>query len=347
MGTAQVFVPQQGTVTAIHVGEGQTVARDDVLLTIDTARLTGDGTDVNEVTLKGLSTQKLLLTNQIDAEERSTRTEKARLSAAISSGEAELTQLSSQIRLQEEQIQLAQDLVNSAAKMRAAGYLSAPELYKRQESLLESKQALSSLKQRYAARQTELRQTRSSLEQLPTEFARRIQPLRSELEEIGQRMTEAAGRSSYAIRAPVAGRIANIQATVGQVADPKRLQLNIMPLESPLQAVLYVPTRAVGFVRVGQKVRLLYEAFPYERFGTYSGRVVSVSKTILTEADVSAPLQIQEPSYKVIVALDRPDIDANGQRIPLQTGMLLRADILLEKRKLVALILDPILKIRM
>jgi len=143
MGTAQVFVPQQGAVTAIHVGEGQTVAQGDVLLTIDTAQLTGDGIDVNEARLRGLSTQKLLLRNQIDAEERSMRTEKDRLTAAITSGEAELTQLSSQIKLQEEQIQLAQNLVDSATKMRTSGYLSAPELYKRQESLLASKQALS------------------------------------------------------------------------------------------------------------------------------------------------------------------------------------------------------------
>jgi membrane fusion protein len=141
--------------------------------------------------------------------------------------------------------------------------------------------------------------------------------------------------------------VANIQATVGQVADPKRRQLVILPLEGPLQATLFVPTRAIGFVRPGQKVRLLYDAFPFQRFGTYSGQIVSVSKTILSEAGVAAPLELKEPAYKVIAALDRPDIDANGQKIPLQAGMLLQADILLEKRELIGWLLDPLMNVRM
>ncbi|MGA8691936.1 MAG: HlyD family efflux transporter periplasmic adaptor subunit [Methyloceanibacter sp.] len=347
MGTAEIFVPQPGTVTDVHVAEDQLVDQGDILLTIDTAQIAADGLDVNAAVLKSLIVQKLLLTNQVDAEDRSARAEKARLSAAISSGEAELVQLSSQMHLQEEQIDLAQKLVDTAIKAHSSGYLSDPEFFKRQAELLNAKQGLSSLKQRYAARETELAQTRNSLEQLPTESARRLQPLRSELAQIEQRVAEVGGRRSFAVRAPIAGRIANLQATVGQIADPKRLQLEILPLESPLEATLFVPTRAIGFVRPGQMVRLLYEAFPFQRFGTYSGRVISVSKTILSDAGLSAPVGLKEPAYKVIAALDRPDVDANGQKIPLQAGMLLQADILLEKRELIRWLLDPILNVRM
>ena len=347
MGTAEIFVPQQGTVTEVQVTEDQTVDEGDVLLTIDTSQITADGLDVNAAVLKSLSVQKMVLSSQIEAEDRSARSENDRLAAAIRSGEAELELLTSQIGFQDEQIAIAQKLVETAHKMQAAGYLSTPEVYRREEGLLDAKQTLSSLKQRYSARQTELTQTRSSLQQLPTESARRLQPLRSELAQIDQRIAEVGGRRSFAIRAPIAGRIANLQATVGQIADPKRLQLDILPLKSPLQAVLFVPTRAIGFVRPGQKVRLLYDAFPFQRFGTYSGRVASVSKTILSDAGLSAPVELKEPAYKVIAELDRPDVDANGQKVPLQAGMLLRADILLEKRELIRWLLDPILNVRL
>ena len=346
-GTAEIFVPQQGTVTDVHVVEDQTVAEGDVLLTIDTSQITADGLDVNATVLKSLSAQKMMLTTQIEAEERSTRSEGERLSAAIGSGEAELELLTSQIGFQDEQIILAQKLVITAQKMMASGYISAPELYRREEALLVAKQSLSSLRQRYSARQTELTQTRSSLQQLPTNSARRLQPLRSELSQLDQRMAEVGGRRSFSIRAPIAGRISNLQATVGQIADPKRLQLDILPLKSPLQAILFVPTRAIGFVRPGQKVRLLYDAFPFQRFGTYSGRVISVSQTILSEAGTAAPFELKEPAYKVTAALDRPDVDANGHEVPLQAGMLLRADILLEKRELIRWIVDPILNVRL
>jgi membrane fusion protein len=220
-GTAEIFVPQQGTVTEVHIAEDQLVGEGEVLLTIDTSQITADGLDVNAAVLKSLSVQKMVLTSQIAAEDRSTSAEKDRLAAAITNGEAELAQLTSQMGFQDEQIAIAQKLVDTAHKMQTAGYFSAPEVYRREEALLDAKQALSSLKQRYTARETELSQTRSSLQQLPTESARRLQPLRTELAQIDQHIAEVGGRRSFAIRAPIAGR-ANLQATVGQIADPKR-----------------------------------------------------------------------------------------------------------------------------
>jgi membrane fusion protein len=149
------------------------------------------------------------------------------------------------------------------------------------------------------------------------------------------------------IRAPAAGRISTLQATVGQFADPRRLQMEIVPNESVLQVELFVPTRAIGFVQPGQQVRILYEAFPYQQFGTYSGKVLKISQTILTKSDTFGPIELKEPVYKITATLDRPDIDAYGRRIPLQADMLVRADIILEKRSLIRWLLDPLLSVRM
>jgi membrane fusion protein len=110
---------------------------------------------------------------------------------------------------------------------------------------------------------------------------------------------------------------------------------------------LFVPTRAIGFVQPGQEVRILYEAFPYQQFGTYSGKVLKISQTILTKSDTFGPIELKEPVYKITAALDRPDIDAYGRRIPLQADMLVRADIILEKRSLIRWLLDPLLSVRM
>jgi len=97
----------------------------------------------------------------------------------------------------------------------------------------------------------------------------------------------------------------------------------------------------------GQEVRILYEAFPYQQFGTYRGRVKNISQTILTKSDASGPIELKEPAYRITAALDRPDIDAYGKRIPLQADMLLRADIILEKRSFMSWFLDPLLSLRM
>jgi membrane fusion protein len=74
----------------------------------------------------------------------------------------------------------------------------------------------------------------------------------------------------------------------------------------------------------------MYDAFPYQHFGTYRGEVVKVSQTILTSSDVAGPIKLTEPGYRVTAALDRPNIDAYGKTVPLQPDMLLKADIILE-----------------
>ena len=55
---------------------------------------------------------------------------------------------------------------------------------------------------------------------------------------------------------------------------------------------------------------------------------------------------MHEPAYKVTAQLDRPDIEAYGRRITLQPDMLLKADIILERRSLLQWLFGPLLSIR-
>jgi membrane fusion protein len=212
---------------------------------------------------------------------------------------------------------------------------------------LEHKQALSALNQQVAARRNQLTETRFTLRQLPTVMAQKVQNFRNELAATEQRIAEINGRRAYAIRAPAAGRVSTLQATVGQVADPQRLQLEIIPEGAVMQAELFVPARGIGFVEVGQPVRILYEAFPYQHFGSYRGRVINVSQTILTRADAAGPVEVKEPAYRVTAALEQPEIKAYGKTLTLQPDMLLKADIILENRSLMNWLLSPLRGVRM
>ena len=147
------------------------------------------------------------------------------------------------MKIQQDQIDLAQKLVDTAEKMHAAGYMAAPELYSRREGLLRGKTGAEPAQAALVARDTELAETRSALDQLPAQLARRLQPLQSELAELDRRSAETGGRQSFAVRAPIAGRVANIQAKAGQMADPRRPLLDILPLKSPLQAALRADPR--------------------------------------------------------------------------------------------------------
>ena len=346
-GTSKVFVPQQGTIKEIYVKEGQEVQKGQSLFAIETSQIAANGQDVNTTMLDTLESQRNLLTNQIAAEQERTKSEQERLTALIGGLETEISQLQAQIELQNEQIRVSDGLVSSVTGLRAKGYISELEFRQRELAALEQKQKLNSLNQQLAARHNQLTETRYSLQQLPTVMAQKIQSLRSELSTTEQRITEINGRRAYIIRAGAVGRVSTLQATVGQFADPRRLQLEIVPNDSVLQAELFVPTRAIGFVRPGQKVRMKYEAFPYQKFGTYTGQIIKVSHTIVTSADASGPITLREPVYRVTASLKRTDIDAYGEKIPLQADMLLSADIILEHRSLVGWLLDPLLSVRM
>jgi membrane fusion protein len=345
-GVAKIFLPRAGTVTAVHVRESQEVEEGGPLLTVKIDQTAADGQNVDAAVLATLTRQKEALLEQIAMQEGRAVSETKRLEAQIAGEQEAIAHLEEQIVVQRERARLAQSLVTAIEGLRTKGYISEVDYQHRRESHLESKQNLAALGQQLASRRIELARAVALLEQLPTTIAEKVQALRNLVADAEQRITEIEGRRAYVVRAPIAGRVSALQAAVGRAVDPRQPQLSILPHDSALQAELFVPTQAIGFVRPGQEVRVLYDAFPYQRFGTYGGRVVGVAKTMLTGTDVSVPVSLQQPAYKVTVVLDRQDVTAYGERVPLQPDMLLKADILLDRRPLLIWLLDPFLSAR-
>jgi membrane fusion protein len=346
-GTAKIFAPQRGTVKAVHVEQGSTVREGQPLLTIETDQIAADGLDVNASMLNTLQSQKILIASNISGEEERAGSELERLRALVHGLATEISQLQDQIQLQTERLKITESDLNAADQLRARGIMASVEFKHRQMQVLEQRQAISALNQQLTARKNQITETSFSLRQLPTVMAQKVQTLRNDLAYTEQRIAEINGRRAYVIRAPTAGRISSLQATVGQNADPQRLQLEIIPEHTVLQAELLVPPRAIGFVEAGQPVRILYDAFPYQHFGTYTGHVVKVSQTLLTGSDAAGPIALKEPAYRITAALDRADINANGKKVALQPDMLLKADIILEKRSLMSWLTSPLRGVRM
>jgi membrane fusion protein len=346
-GTAKIFVQHQGIISATHVKEGQSVEEGEALLTVDTTQITTAGTDLNATMLDGLRSQRAFLLNQIKAQEERAGSERARLSVLISGTEEEIAQLQTQITAQSERMRLSHHSFEIGGELKSKGYLAEAELNRRFSATLEQQQILSALRQHLAARQNQLADTRYTLHQLPVTISEKIQAIRTELSAVDQRIAELGGRRAYVVKAPIAGRVSTLQASVGQHADPRRLQMEIVPSGMALQAELFVPTRAAGFVMTGQQIRIMYDAFPYQSFGTYAGRITKISRTLVTAADATGPFVLSEPAYRVTAAVERSHIETKTTTIPLQPDMLLRADIILERRTLVRWLLDPVIGIRM
>jgi membrane fusion protein len=94
---------------------------------------------------------------------------------------------------------------------------------------------------------------------------------------VQQRRIELETQRALIVRAPLSGRIAAIPVFVGAAVDSGSLIAAIIPDESQLRARLFVPTRAIGKVRPGQTVSIRYDAFPYQKYGTFKGQIEDVS----------------------------------------------------------------------
>lgn len=108
----------------------------------------------------------------------------------------------------------------------------------------------------------------------------------------------------------------------------------------------YARYSVAAFVKTGQYVRLLYDGFPYQRFGAGRGKVVQVSQSSIAAADAAAPLAFNEPVYVVRVSLTDPAVTAFGEQVALKPGMTLKANVLLEERTIFEWIFEPLYAVR-
>jgi len=145
------------------------------------------------------------------------------------------------------------------------------------------------------------------------------------------------------LKAPVAGTVTSLTAGVGQTLSPNAALASIVPADSPMEAVLYVPSTAMGFIKQGQSVRVAYDAFPFQRFGQYHGVVSTVSQTDVTLPASSQTSQDRRAVFMVRVALDSPSVKAYGTQIPLRPGHTLTADIEIDRRSVLRWMFDPLL----
>ena len=178
---------------------------------------------------------------------------------------------------------------------------------------------------------------------MPIDKDQRVSKLKGSIGDIDIKLKQTEGQRAYLVSAPMAGRISALQAITGKTADPAIPQMSIVPEGDTLSAELFVPARAIGFVAPGQMVHLHYAAFPYQQFGFGEGKIMTISQTLLKPEQFTGPIAFTGASYRVVVALTRQTVYAYGKEMPLQADMQLEADILFDRRSLLAWILDPLM----
>ncbi|MBX9732307.1 MAG: HlyD family efflux transporter periplasmic adaptor subunit [Sphingomonas sp.] len=342
-GVSPILPTRSGVVAALAVRDGQQVSAGTVLATIRAEEDSAIGPSAAAQIEAAVDQQDSSLSAQIRATNDAANAQLRQIATQQSGIAAEITQLESQIALQRALIASAQNDFDRARKIADRGFISGRDLQIREDTLLGRQQGLAQLNQAFAAKQAALAEADRSATQLAAQARAQSASLAASRAQVAQQAASTAGSRGYVLRAPVAGQVTALTARIGQPANPPSPLMTIMPAGSALRAELAVPSAAIGFVKPGQQVRLAIDAFPYQRFGTVEGRVLTVATSaVRQQAANGGAIAV----YPVTVALERTTVSAFGRREPLVSGMSLTARIVTEKQSLLQWLFEPLFAVQ-
>jgi len=341
-GLIKIYAPLQGVLIKSHVQEGQKVKINDLLFTISTIKMNSDGGDHDLLLLSELEQQKSALTIKIEQEHLLNESRIKSVRKIILGIENELSQLDITIALMSKKLRFSFSDIEKYNSLFSNGYVSKIKLEQAEQVHLENETKLQTFQQQKLQLTNRASEYNLQVVQMPLEWHSRLSDLNNNISKIEQNMVEISGRRHYVIRAPVSGTLTAFQFAVGQVLNSQTPLITILPEGAKLQAELFLPTRAAGFITTKQSVLLKYEAFPYQHYGLHSGEVINIAQVILSPSELPIPLTLKEPVYRVRVDINEQFVNAYGKNFPLQAGMLLDADIVLAQRTLSDWLLEPV-----
>jgi len=345
VGVVKIFVPQSGVVIEKQVVDGQRVQQGQLLYVLSGERHSREG-GIQAAISEQLQMRQHSLQQEYPKTKLLQHRERQSVRKRIEGLEAELAKLAVQVLDAQQRVRLAQATLGRYQDLLAKGFISQEKTQQAQADVLDQRARLQALEREHIVAQRDLAISQNELASLPYKHQNQLAQLERSIAAIHQELTESEARRRFVVRAPQGGIATAVVAEVGQAVTPNRPLLNLLPENAHLQAYLYAPSQAVGFINVGQTVLLRYRAFPYQKFGNYRGNVVGIAKTALPMSELSAVGQgidsaTQEPLYRVTVALAKQTVRAYGKELPLQSGMTLEADVTLDKRRLYEWVLEP------
>nr|WP_319930206.1 HlyD family type I secretion periplasmic adaptor subunit [Xenorhabdus sp. 12] len=138
------------------------------------------------------------------------------------------------------------------------------------------------------------------------------------------------------VRSPVTGTIQQLSVhTLGAVLQPAQNLMVIVPDNQVQLAEIQILNKDVGFVRPGQQVTVKVDAFPYTRYGTIEGTLLSISRDSTTDERLGLVFPAQ-------ISLRQNNIVVDGKPVEITAGMSIVAEIKTDQRRVIDYLLSPI-----
>jgi membrane fusion protein len=341
-GLIKILAAQTGTLVDQRVSEGQKVRQGDTLFVLSTEESSPQDPHAQAAAIETIEQRLASLHREITTERRIDDAQASGTRRQISDTQAELTLLQSEIATQTQRVDSAESKFTRLQSLLPQGFVSQAQVQQQHDEVLEQRTRLQELKRTGAGLQRDIDNLARELGTGELQNINQRETAEREASALQQQLTEYQARRTIVITAPADGVATAILGAKGQRTSPQMLLLTILPTGARLEAHLLVPSRAIGFVAVGERVALRLQPFPYQQFGSPKGRVTEVSRTVVAPSDAASPVVTLEAVYRVVVALDSELMHTRNRDISLQPGMLLDADICLERRRIIRWLSDPL-----
>jgi hemolysin D len=366
-----VQTPISGVVTETLVKDGDKVKKGDLLLKFDTTTAQAQVASQEKIRaallqevafyqaqLAGNSGGGSGLTKSRDTIAADTQL----LRAESAQTDRQLSEIDVQIRSAQANLDINQDIVNRLEPLQKSGGISLLQLIKQQQEVMKYQSQIDQLqaqKSRIALdrdkAQEDIRAAQSATDdtaltqissndkqiaEIDTQASRVILENQKKIAEIDAQLSQTRLTLQYQeLRAPADGTIFELKAgTPGYVASPSVPVLKIVPTNN-LVAKIDIQNKDIGFIRVPMDADVRLDSFPFREFGGMQGKLTWVG------SDALLPDQLhQYYRFPAKIQIAGQVIQANGREIALQSGMSVSVNLKLQKRRVINIFLDEILK---
>jgi HlyD family secretion protein len=339
-----IEAPAPGIVAAVLVQEGQRVRAGQPLLRFDqrdaTAKLTAARAIrtrlVNENAIYRAILGELPAAGLTANQRQQLSSQRQAVTGRNSAAREELARSQARLDGLRTSLATARNIAERYARLVSAGASS-------QVQLLEAQAKVDDLTAQINAEQREVARLSASASATSggneSELRSRIEANLRQIAELDKQISEASLLlSNNQLTAPSAGLVFDIAVSPGTVVRDQREKplLKVVPQDN-LQAKVYLPNEAVGFVLPGQSADISLDAFEAADYGRLPARVLRVGSDALTAEEQARVLGTQTSGlyFPAVLQLQRQVLQVGQRRVPLQAGMSLTADIHLRDRRFI------------
>ena len=153
-------------------------------------------------------------------------------------------------------------------------------------------------------------------------------------------------RQLIVLTAPVDSVVLEIgNRSVGSVVREAETLFVMVQRDVPLQAEVNIDSKDIGQIAVGQPVRLKFDAFPFQKYGTGSGVVRVVSQdSFAPDAKGEGARRASPPYYRILADVTDARLRALPDQFQMIPGMTVTAEMKVGHRSVISYFLYPLLR---